>query len=190
MKITLIDNYDSFTHLLWRLAMQAWNTDVKVIKNDCIQWEDLDRSDLILLSPGPGLPAQAGDLMEVIERYHNQKSFLGICLGHQALAEFFGAELLNLPQVSHGKRSTLNILERKGLFKDIKTPLHTGRYHSWVVNPNSMPEELCVSCEDEEGEIMGIRHRSLPIEGLQFHPESYMTTSGIEMLKGFYPPFR
>ena len=186
MKVVLVDNYDSFSHLLLRLAIDALKAEVSIVKNDRLDHALLEQSDLIILSPGPGLPAESGKLMEVIERYYRRKPMLGVCLGHQAIAGFFGAELVNLPEVCHGYQSKVQILDRESLFKYLpETSIQVGRYHSWVIRELTFPPDLLITAKDEMGQIMGFRHRTLPLEGVQFHPESYMTEWGRDMLKGF-----
>ena len=166
--------------------MDALKAEVNIVKNDRLDHSLLEQSDLIILSPGPGLPSESGKLMEVIERYCRRKPMLGVCLGHQAIAEFFGAELVNLPEVCHGYRSEVQIVDRESLFKYLpETSMQVGRYHSWVVSEPTLPPNLMITAKDKMGQIMGFRHRVLPLEGVQFHPESYMTEWGKDLLKGF-----
>lgn len=184
MKISLIDNYDSFTHLLLRLTEEALGFSPHLMKNDQIDFDILAKSDLLILSPGPALPKDSGQLMEVIDRFHGSKPILGVCLGHQALAQYFGASLKNLNTVTHGVKSRIRILDKSGIFKNMPDFIEVGRYHSWVVDEKTLPTCLEITAKDEEhGLIMGIKHKELPIQGIQFHPESFMTEMGVEMFK-------
>ena len=184
MKINIIDNYDSFTHLLFRLIEEAIGVSPHIMRNDEIDHNMLKASDLIILSPGPALPKDSGELMEVIDQYHQSVPMLGVCLGHQALAEYFGAELKNLSVVAHGIRSKIRILEKEGIFLDSPDYMDVGRYHSWIVDDNNLPSCMQVTAvDDEHAFIMGLRHREFPLEGIQFHPESFMTESGLALFK-------
>ncbi len=184
MKISLIDNYDSFTHLLLRLTEEALGVSPHLMKNDQIDYDIIAKSDLLILSPGPALPKDSGQLMEVIDRFHSSKPILGVCLGHQALAQYFGASLKNLNTVTHGIKSRVRILDKSGIFKNMPDFIEVGRYHSWVVDEKTLPPCLEVIATDEEhGLIMGIKHKELPIQGIQFHPESFMTELGLEMFR-------
>jgi len=184
MKISLIDNYDSFTHLLFRLTEDAVGVSPVIMKNDEINLDVIEESDLVILSPGPALPTDSGQLMELIDRFHQTVPMLGVCLGHQAIAEYFGAKLINLATVAHGIKSRIRIIEKRGVFANLPEIIEVGRYHSWVVDEKSLPSCLQVTAVDDElGYIMGLRHRELPLEGIQFHPESYMTQSGTSMFK-------
>ena len=187
MRIALIDNYDSFSHLLKRLIEDASGGQVEVTKNDHVDFELLQNSDCIVLSPGAGLPEEAGSTMEVIEMYHHIKPILGICLGHQALGYYFGAELKLLDTMAHGLRAEIFPENAPGtVFSGIEKPVIAGRYHSWVLDDNNFPDFLEVTSRDGMGNIMAIRHRSLPLTGLQFHPESCMSNCGKELLENFF----
>ncbi|NNC82280.1 MAG: aminodeoxychorismate/anthranilate synthase component II [Flavobacteriales bacterium] len=178
MRIAIIDNYDSFTYNLHHYA-EPWVDKVVVIRNDEVEVDDLANYDGIILSPGPGLPAESGRLMEVIEMYHDRLPILGVCLGHQAIAEFFGGRLENLPQVIHGQPSECTALQEDLLFKGISSPFLIGHYHSWVVAEEGFPhEELLITAKNDAGHIMALRHKELPIHGVQFHPESILTPQG------------
>lgn len=185
MKIVLIDNYDSFTYNLVHY-LEAVHCSVTVYRNDEFQLEELEPFDKILLSPGPGIPSEAGLLLDVIRTYAGKKSILGICLGHQAIGEVFGGNLINLDTVHHGIASTITLLdETEPLFKGLKNKIDVGRYHSWVLNPTNFPEQLAITSTDENGQIMSIRHTKFDICGVQFHPESILTPDGKTMLKNW-----
>ncbi|TVR83119.1 MAG: aminodeoxychorismate/anthranilate synthase component II [Saprospirales bacterium] len=189
MKIGLVDNYDSFSHLLLRLVEETTKSRVILQKNDEIDIEKLLSCDALILSPGPGLPEDAPGMMEVIDSFIQKKPILGVCLGHQALAIHFGCKLLQLPAVAHGKRSELKIMDYSTLFKGIELKAVVGRYHSWIVDAESISDELVVTAVDELGHLMGLRHQSLPIEGVQFHPESIMTANGVQMVQNFWKAY-
>lgn len=185
MKIVLIDNYDSFTYNLVHY-LEAVHCNVTVYRNDEFQLEELEPFDKILLSPGPGIPSEAGLLLDVIRTYAGKKSILGICLGHQAIGEVFGGNLINLDTVHHGIASTITLLdESEPLFKGLKNKIDVGRYHSWVLNPTNFPKQLAITSTDENGQIMSIRHTKFDICGVQFHPESILTPDGKTMLKNW-----
>ncbi len=180
-KIVIIDNYDSFTFNLAHY-FEALNCEVTVFRNDEFDIEELEVFDKIVLSPGPGLPSEAGLLKKVIEIYSNKKSILGICLGQQAIAEVFGGKLRQLSTVKHGINSIIKTtVSDEILFKNLPQNLTVGRYHSWVVDGN-LPSVLEITSVDEEGEIMSLRHRNFDVRGVQFHPESILTTDGKMML--------
>ena len=183
-KILVIDNYDSFTYNLVHY-LEEFNCDVTVKRNDKIALKDVALYDKILLSPGPGLPDEAGLLKEIIKTYAPTKSILGVCLGLQAIAEVFGGKLSNLKKVHHGMASTIKcVAEDAVLYRNIPTTLEVGRYHSWVVSPE-LPSELRVTAVDEEGEIMSVRHKDLDVRGVQYHPESILTPQGKQILKNW-----
>lgn len=185
MKIVLIDNYDSFTYNLVHY-LEAVHCSVTVYRNDEFQLEELEPFDKILLSPGPGIPSEAGLLLDVIRTYAGKKSILGICLGHQAIGEVFGGNLINLDTVHHGIASTITLLdESEPLFKGLKNKIDVGRYHSWVLSPTNFPEQLSITSTDENGQVMSIRHTKFDICGVQFHPESILTPDGKTMLKNW-----
>ncbi|MFM6953416.1 MAG: anthranilate synthase component II [Sphingobacteriaceae bacterium] len=187
MKILLVDNYDSFTynllHLIQKLGAQY---EVSVRRNDQLSLEEVDEYDRILLSPGPGLPADAGLLLSIIKTYAGKKPILGICLGHQAIGEVFGAKLLNLSQVAHGLATPINKTDiNSPLFKNLPETFLVGRYHSWVLSPQNFPEALQITATDEAGNIMALQHENHSIQGLQFHPESVLTPDGETMMKAW-----
>ena len=188
MKILIIDNYDSFTYNLYHMveAVMPNGFSLTVHRNDAITLDDVAAYDRIILSPGPGLPKDAGITCAVIERYGHQKPILGVCLGHQAIGEVFGGKLLNLDQVLHGRAIKTSIVDRKEqLFWGCPVEFDTGRYHSWVIDPDSMPEILKVTAIDEQNLVMAVRHESYNIRGVQFHPESIMTATGSQILSNW-----
>lgn len=187
MKILVLDNYDSFTYNLVQYIEEILGTSVDVIRNDAVSLDDCSRYDTIILSPGPGIPQEAGIMPELIKRYGAEKNILGVCLGHQAIGEAFGASLKNLDQVVHGLSTPIEILPTdERLFEGIPQSFEGGRYHSWVVDKDSLPDCLEVTAVDGGGEIMALRHREFNIHGLQFHPESIMTEAGKEILRNFF----
>ena len=184
MKILILDNYDSFTYNLVHY-LQELDFEVTVKRNDKLTLEEVEEYDKILLSPGPGLPDEAGLLKEIIKTYAETKSILGICLGQQAIAEVFGAELVNLKEVHHGIASTINLVnEDPVLYRDIPTSFEVGRYHSWVVSKD-LPPELIPTSVDEQGEIMSLKHKYFDVRAVQYHPESILTPNGKAILKNW-----
>ncbi len=180
--MVLIDNYDSFTFNLVHY-LEELNCEVVVLRNDEFEIEELQSFDAILLSPGPGIPSESGLLLEVIKTYASTKKILGICLGHQAIGEVFGATLLNLDTVFHGVSTKINITDTtETLFSNLPQQIEVGRYHSWAINPTNLPEVLEVTSVSENGEIMSIRHKNFNVKGVQFHPESILTPSGKTIL--------
>jgi anthranilate synthase component 2 len=178
MKILLFDNYDSFTYNLRHVLLEL-GAEVEVRRNDRITLEAAGAFDKILLSPGPGIPSEAGLLLPLIERYAPSKSILGVCLGEQAIAEVFGAKLLNLTHVFHGVCSDVRIVAKDPLFAGLEPGFCAGRYHSWVVSQEALPDCLEVTAVDAgEGRIMALRHRTYDVRGVQFHPESVLTPHG------------
>ncbi len=183
-KILVIDNYDSFTYNLVHY-LEEFNCEVKVKRNDKLQLEEVEAFDKIVLSPGPGLPDEAGLLKSIIKTYAPTKSFLGVCLGLQAIAEVFGGSLINLETVHHGMASTIKIVSKDDvLYRNIPKTLEAGRYHSWIVSPE-LPSDLLVTAVDEEGQIMSLKHKNLDIRGVQYHPESILTPQGKQILKNW-----
>ena len=178
MKVLLFDNYDSFTYNLLHIVKEL-GAEVEVYRNDKIDLEEIDRFDKILLSPGPGIPEEAGILLPLIKRYAPTKSILGVCLGEQAIGEAFGATLINLTQVHHGISSNILVKKADPLFEGLGDCFQAGRYHSWVVSKENFPDCLEITAEDAiEGQIMAIRHREYDLIGIQFHPESVLTPKG------------
>lgn len=185
-KILLLDNYDSFTYNLLHILREL-GADTEVFRNDKITVEEAGRFDKILLSPGPGIPSEAGILLPLIERYAPEKSILGVCLGEQAIAEVFGARLENLSRVFHGVESQILITADDPLFEGLGNEITAGRYHSWVVSKEGFPSDVLeITAEDkEERMIMGIRHKRYDVRGIQFHPESLMTQSGSRIIENW-----
>jgi len=182
MKVLVLDNYDSFTYNLVHILREL-SCEYDVFRNDKISLADVSVYDKILLSPGPGIPDEAGIMKEVIRQYGPTKSILGICLGHQGIAEVYGGLLFNIPKVLHGVTSVAQVLDRdEKIFDGIPSSFQVTHYHSWAVVPGTLPPELIVTAENEDGLILGIRHTSHDVHGLQFHPESIMTPEGPKMI--------
>jgi len=183
MKIAVIDNYDSFTYNLVHAIKKISGMPVDVFRNDQIALEDLDQYDKIVLSPGPGIPIEAGLLLDIIRRYASSKSVLGVCLGHQAIGEAFGGSLTNMNRVLHGIATPVTITENKtDLYSGLPETFQAGRYHSWIVNESDLPECLKVTAYDDKGMIMSMKHTEYDVEGVQFHPESVLTPLGELMI--------
>lgn len=184
-KILLFDNYDSFTYNLLHILKEL-GADVEVHRNDKISLEEVDRFDKILLSPGPGIPEEAGILLPLIRRYAPTKSILGVCLGEQAIGEAFGATLINLKDVHHGVCSDIKVTAKEPLFAGLEPGFRAGRYHSWVVSRENFPDCLEITAEDmEEKQIMALRHRTYDVRGIQFHPESVLTPKGKAIIENW-----
>jgi anthranilate synthase component 2 len=186
MKTTLLfDNYDSFTYNLLHI-LKEMGENVEVHRNDSISLEEIERFDRIVLSPGPGIPEEAGILLPLIRRYAPHKSILGVCLGEQAISEVFGAKLINLAHVHHGICSDIRLLANDPLFEGLYPGFRAGRYHSWVVSKENFPDCLEITAEDrEEGLIMALRHKKYNVHGIQFHPESILTPKGKTIIKNW-----
>lgn len=185
MKILVLDNYDSFTYnLVYLIRQLGYGEQLNIRRNDAFLLDEVERYDKILLSPGPGIPVEAGLMPELLQRYAPTKSILGICLGHQALAEAFGGTLLNLAEVQHGVASTVTVQPDR-LFEGLPDSFLVGRYHSWVVDEQSLPQELEVIARTEDQQIMAIRHRQFDLRGLQFHPESILTEHGAKLIQNW-----
>lgn len=182
MKLLILDNYDSFTYNLVHLVEKVSDLSFEVRRNDQISLAYVNHFDKILLSPGPGLPAQAGILKEVISVYKSSKSILGVCLGQQAIGEVFGGKLKNLDEVCHGVATDIQLTATESLFDRCPDHFKVGRYHSWVIDPAYFPEELEITAKDKPGNIMAIRHKSLDIKGVQFHPESVLSEYGEQIM--------
>jgi anthranilate synthase component II len=184
-KIVVIDNYDSFTYNLVHY-LEDLECEVTVFRSDEFELEELKFSDKILLSPGSGIPDDAGLLKSVIEHYASTKSILGVCLGQQAIGEVFGGNIINLEKVYHGIATNIEVLvEDEILFKDLGKSLEVGRYHSWVVNLVDFPSVLEITSQDDNGQIMSLRHRTFDVKGVQFHPESVLTPNGKRILENW-----
>ena len=184
--ITVVDNYDSFTYNLVHLVEKILPLKVDVHRNDQIPLEKVAAYDKIILSPGPGVPSEAGLLLPLIKEYAATKSILGVCLGHQAIGEAFGGSLVNLSKVYHGVSTSCMIKHKKAeLFKGLPATIEIGRYHSWIVSKDGFPKELEITAEDENGYIMAMQHKEYDIQGVQFHPESVLTPQGEAILKNW-----
>ena len=201
MKVCMIDNYDSFTYNLVHLVKEL-GADITVFRNDQFELEDLEPFDKIMLSPGPGIPSEAGLLLDVIRRYAGEKPILGICLGEQAIGECFGGKLVNLDDVFHGVQTPCHLCDLSGnhradyagerkaaqydyIFNGLHQDLLVGRYHSWVVDAETLPDCMEVTALSNEGQVMALRHRELDVRGVQFHPESVLTPDGKKMINNW-----
>lgn len=186
MKVVMIDNYDSFTYNLAQYLKELDGVELTIIKNDSFKTESLEKFDKIVISPGPGLPPEAGRTLEVIKEYSGRKPILGICLGLQAIYQAFGGQLSNLMVVQHGVASMVEILDQNDpILMGISSPFQAGRYHSWICKTDTKPVQLSISARDKEGSIMACRHLSHETFGVQFHPESILTPEGKKMIKNF-----
>ncbi len=190
MKILVFDNYDSFTYNLVHVVEKILNQKIDVFRNDKIALEQVNDYDKIILSPGPGIPIEAGLLLPLIQQYAAIKSILGVCLGHQAIAEAFGGSLINLKNVFHGIATPIDLLknergENSKIFTGLPEQITVGRYHSWVVNEDDLPEELTITARDESGLIMALQHKKYDVTGVQFHPESVLTPHGEAIIRNW-----
>ena len=187
MKILVLDNYDSFTFNLVQYIQEILGTEVDVFRNDAISLDEVEAYDVIVLSPGPGIPSEAGIMPKLIQRFAPSKTILGVCLGHQAIGEAFGAKIENLKTVFHGVETPIATTEvDEPMFEGLPEPFQAGRYHSWVVREDTLPTDLVVTARDTAGAIMAIKHKTYNVRGVQFHPESIMTTEGKQMLRNFF----
>jgi anthranilate synthase component 2 len=189
MKILVFDNYDSFTYNLVHLVEKIIHEKVEVHRNDQIPLEKVKEYDKIILSPGPGIPEEAGLLLPLIKEYASSKSILGVCLGHQAIGEAFGGKLINLSSVFHGVATPVKVksekLKTSDLFEGLPDQIDVGRYHSWVVSKENFPNDLEITAEDENGMIMGLQHKTFDVQGVQFHPESVLTPDGETIMRNW-----
>ncbi|MBN1822153.1 MAG: aminodeoxychorismate/anthranilate synthase component II [Prolixibacteraceae bacterium] len=186
MKIIVIDNYDSFTYNLVHAIKKISGLPVTVKRNDEVTLEELQEYDKIVLSPGPGIPVEAGLLLDIIKKYAPTKSILGVCLGHQAIGEAFGGKLLNMNEVLHGIATPVKITSRNTcLYENITDTFDAGRYHSWIVDSNDLPECFEVTALDNKGQVMSIKHKEYNVEGVQYHPESVLTPVGEQIIKNW-----
>lgn len=195
MKILVFDNYDSFTYNLVHLVKQIVTDKVDVFRNDEIPLGKVAEYDKIILSPGPGIPSEAGLLLPLIKEYADKKSILGVCLGHQAIGEAFGGKLINLSTVYHGVATPVKIVRREtsnvkaavnhNIFENLPGEISVGRYHSWIVSEEGFPEELEITAKDENGYIMALQHKTYDVQGVQFHPESVLTPDGETILRNW-----
>lgn len=187
MKILVLDNYDSFTYNLVQYIQEILGHPVDVKRNDAISLEAVSEYDAIILSPGPGLPEEAGIMPGLIKKYASTKPILGVCLGHQAIGEAFGGKLENLADVFHGVETEVVVKDdEEPMFNELGGRFQAGRYHSWVVSQDNLPDCFIVTAEDQNGTIMAMRHKEYNVRGVQFHPESIMTTEGKKMLSNFF----
>ena len=184
MKVLIIDNQDSFTYNLKHYVQQFY-ADVDVLRASDINIESISGYNKVILSPGPGLPEEHPILNQVLVKYYQNKSILGICLGKQSIAEFFGATLYNLSEVKHGVCSEIIHYNNSKVFNDLASNFKVGHYHSWAVSKENFPNELTVTSENIEGKIMSIKHKEFDITGLQFHPESILTENGLKMIENW-----
>ena len=184
MNICIIDNYDSFTYNLSH-AIKSLGAEVTVLRNDKFNIGDLEKFDKLVLSPGPGIPSEAGLLTEVVRHYADHKPILGVCLGEQAIGEVFGGKLVNLSEVYHGVQTPADIIANDYIFDNLPKEIKVGRYHSWVVSDEHVPAELEVTARSKEGYIMALRHKSFDVHGIQFHPESVLTPDGLTIIGNF-----
>jgi len=184
MKIIVIDNYDSFTYNLVHY-LEDLNAEVTVYRNDEFELSELEKFDKILLSPGPGIPDEAGLLKQVIQKYAPTKSILGICLGLQAIGEVFGGKLINLEKVYHGVATKVIKISDDFIFNEIPDEMEVGRYHSWSVSTENFPEVLEITSVDENGQVMSLKHKTYEVRGVQYHPESVLTPYGKKILENW-----
>lgn len=185
MKILVLDNYDSFTYnLVYIIRQLGFGDQMDIYRNDKISLEAVDQYDKILLSPGPGVPSEAGIMPQLLTRYAAKKSILGVCLGHQAIGEAFGGDLTNLTEVLHGVASEVKV-ERDLLFEGIPETFKIGRYHSWVIEESSLSPDLEVIARTPDQQIMAVRHKKFQVRGVQFHPESILTENGVKLIKNW-----
>ncbi len=186
MKILLIDNYDSFTYTLSQLIERILDQRITIVKNDAFNLEFARKFDKLVLSPGPGVPSEAGSLLQVIKELHKEKPILGVCLGMQAIAESFGGQLLNSNEVYHGISTTATrILPGAKLLQNLPDQITVGRYHSWVVDPLNFPSQLEVTSVDSQGTILSLQHKVYDLHGVQYHPESILTPDGRTLVSNF-----
>jgi anthranilate synthase component II len=185
MKVLVFDNYDSFTYNLVHLVEKILHQKVDVYRNDQLPLEKVKEYDKIILSPGPGIPSEAGLLLPLIKEYASSKSMLGVCLGHQAIGESFGGKLINLSTVYHGVATPVKIISEEKLFEGLPAEIQAGRYHSWIVAEEGFPSELEITARDDNGFIMALQHKTYDIRGVQFHPESVLTPTGETILRNW-----
>ncbi len=187
MKILVLDNYDSFTYNLVHIIRELGHGDqMDIYRNDKISLSAVDKYDKILLSPGPGIPEEAGIMLDLVDKYGPTKCILGICLGHQGIGEVYGAKLYNMPLVLHGIGTEISVTKTDELlFKDVPEKFLVCRYHSWAVVADSVPEDVEITSVDDDGIVMGISHKKYDVRGLQFHPESIITEHGKTMMKNW-----
>ncbi len=185
-KILVLDNYDSFTYNLVHYVEELTNNKVDVFRNDEISLKEVNNYDTIILSPGPGLPKDAGIMEDLIKQYASTKKILGVCLGMQAIGEVFGGKLLNLDNVFHGVATPITITDTSDiLYKDLPKVFDVGRYHSWVIDKENFPNDLNITAKEENGQIMSVTHNNYRVYGVQYHPESILTENGKQLIANF-----
>lgn len=186
MKILILDNYDSFTYNLVHMVEKITGDFPTVYRNDEISLEEIDDYDMIMLSPGPGIPDEAGILKDVIKMYASKKPIFGVCLGLQAIAEVFGGKIINMDEVFHGVATEMSIVkENATIFRDVPKTFLAARYHSWIASEENFPDELEITAVDEDGKIQAIQHKEFPMSAVQFHPESILTEVGEQLVRNF-----
>jgi anthranilate synthase component II len=186
LKILVFDNYDSFTYNLVHLVEKITHQKVDVYRNDQLPLEKVKEYDKIILSPGPGIPEEAGLLLSLIKEYASTKSILGVCLGHQAIGQAFGGKLVNLTKVYHGVATSCQLsIANSPLFKGLPAEIEVGRYHSWIVSEEDFPRELQITARDDNNYIMALQHKTFDVQGVQFHPESVLTPKGEDIMKNW-----
>src|SRR4051812_39300685 len=186
MKLLVLDNYDSFVYNIVHIIKElGYGKNLDVVRNDKIAVSEVASYDKILLSPGPGIPSEAGILLDLIKKYGPEKDIFGVCLGHQAIGETFGGSLINLDEVYHGQSIKTNIVQEDLIFKGVPKNFMSGRYHSWAVDPKSDLSNLVITALDDKGNIMALRHKKFNIRGVQFHPESILTENGKLILENW-----
>jgi anthranilate synthase component 2 len=185
MRILVFDNYDSFTYnLVYIIRQLGFGGVMDIYRNDKIALSQVEKYDKILLSPGPGVPSEAGIMPELLQKYSPTTDILGVCLGHQAIGEAFGGSLINLSEVVHGLASEVDVMPDL-LFEGMPNKFKVGRYHSWVIDEKDFPEDLEITARTPDGQIMAIRHREFKVRGVQFHPESILTENGVQMMRNW-----
>jgi len=186
MKILVLDNYDSFTYnLVYMLRKLGYKNQMEVYRNDKLSLDRVSNYDLILLSPGPGVPQDAGIMPELILKYGSIKNILGVCLGHQAIGEAYGSSLVNLTEVVHGLATEVEVNQEEYLFRGLPQNFQIGRYHSWVIDPKNIAPDLDVTAKSLDGQIMAVKHKIHEVRGIQFHPESILTEFGYEIIQNW-----
>lgn len=185
MRILLIDNYDSFTYNLAQLLEESRLCDFEIKKNDKITLNYANKFDKIMLSPGPGIPSEAGNMMQIIDYFYKTKPIFGVCLGMQAIAEYFGGTIYNMKQVFHGRKLSIKVNNNDDIFKSLNHEIEVGLYHSWAVKNKNIPSDLTITAISKQDVIMGLSHKIYDIKGVQFHPESYMTKDGNKIINNW-----
>jgi len=186
MKLLVVDNYDSFVYNIVHIIRElGYGDQMDIVRNDKITLKEVEKYDKILLSPGPGIPSEAGIMLDIIKTFGPKKSIFGVCLGHQAIGEVYGAKLINLSEVYHGLSIDTKIVNKDPIFESMPKQFKSGRYHSWAVDPKSDLSNLVITAMDDKGNIMALRHKQYDIKGVQFHPESVLTENGKTILKNW-----